>query len=168
MAAHNLPIALPPLLQVLPNGHLLGPGDKLRLIVNDAPEMSMEYSISSGGTLAMLLIGQIRAGGKTPDQLAKVIHAALISRDMFRDPSVAVEVTAYRPIFVLGGFQHPGQFAYQLGMAVLPAGGFIYRAAKTEFSVIRAASAEAAVEACADRNSLPRPGDVLTVFDCRF
>ena len=163
---------LPPLLQVAPEGYLLGPGDKLRVIVSGAAEMSTEYSVSSGGTLAMPLLGQVRAGGKTPDQLAEAIRAALISDGLFRDPSVAVEVAVYRPIFVLGEVQHPGQFAYQPGMTVLSAvavaGGFTYRAVKTEFSVTRAASAEAAVEARAERYSLLRPGDVLTIFERRF
>lgn len=163
---------LQPLPQMAAELYRLGPGDKLRVLVNGAAELSTDYGVSSGGTLAMPLLGQVPANGKTPDQLAAAIRTALISRGLFRDPSVAVEVIAYRPVFVLGEVQHPGQFAYLPGMTVLTAvavaGGFTYRAVKSEFSVTRTTSAKAAVEASAGRNAVLQPGDVLTVFERRF
>ena len=168
---------LPPLSQQPPGQYRLGPGDKVRVLVNGSADLSTEYNVSSDGTLAMPLLGQVPAGGQAPDQLAAAIRRDLISQGLFRDPSVAVEVTAYRPVFVLGEVQHPGQFAYQPGMTVLTAvavaGGFTYRAVKSEFSVIRATPYGAtpdgaAIEARAARSTLLQPGDVLTIFERRF
>lgn len=163
---------LQPLPPTASETYRLGPGDKLRVLVNGAADISTEYSVSSDGSLAIPLLGQVPANGKAPNELAATIRAAFISQGLFRDPSVAVEVTAYRPVFVLGEVQHPGQYAYQPGMTVLSAvavaGGFTYRAIKSEFSVTRTTSVATAMEASAARSSVLQPGDVLTIFERRF
>jgi polysaccharide export outer membrane protein len=68
----------------------------------------------------------------TTAELERTIDAGLVRAQLIRDPSVSVEVLAYRPIFVLGEGNTPGQYAYQPGMtvvtAVAVAGGFTYRA----------------------------------------
>ena len=54
---------------------------------------------------------------------------------------MSVEVTAYRPVFVLGEVSRPGQYPYQPGMtvqtAVAVAGGFTYRAVEDAFAITR-------------------------------
>jgi len=65
-------------------------------------------------------------------------------------------VVAYRPIFVLGEVNRPGQYPYQPGMtavtAVAVGGGFTYRAVQKSFSVVRTTGGRA-VEARADRQT---------------
>ncbi|HEY5300133.1 MAG TPA: SLBB domain-containing protein [Acetobacteraceae bacterium] len=80
-------------------------------------------------------------------------------------------MTAYRPIFVLGEVNKPGQFAYQPGMTVLAAvalaGGFTYRAIDDYAGVVRTYDAGAAEGRAAPQTAL-EPGDVVTVFERRF
>ena len=61
-------------------------------------------------------------------------------RDGFiRDPSVAVEIEAYRPFFILGEVAAPGQYPYVPNMtvesAVAIAGGFSPRARRDRVTV---------------------------------
>jgi len=79
----------------------------------------------------MPLIGPVPARGRTPAGLAAEI-AAKLRRGFIRDPSVAVEIEAYRPFFILGEVAAPGQYPYVPNMtvesAVAIAGGFSPRA----------------------------------------
>ena len=65
---------------------------------------------------------------------------------MLRKPSVSVEVATYRPIYVLGEVNKPGQYPYQPGMTVVSAaavaGGFTYRAVEDYASVVRTVDGE--------------------------
>jgi polysaccharide biosynthesis/export protein len=79
----------------------------------------------------MPLIGSVAARGRTTAGLAAAIAAKL--RDGYiRDPSVAVEIEAYRPFFILGEVAAPGQYPYVPNLtvesAVAIAGGFTPRA----------------------------------------
>src|SRR4029077_18548202 len=79
----------------------------------------------------MPLIGSVPARGRTPASLASEISAKL-RNGYIREPSVAVEVEAYRPFFILGEVAAPGQYPYVPNMnvesAVAIAGGFTPRA----------------------------------------
>ena len=48
----------------------------------------------------------------------EAVAVALKKGNMLRKPSVSVEVTLYRPIYVLGEVNKPGQYPYQPGMTV--------------------------------------------------
>ena len=67
------------------------------------------------------------ARGRTPQGLAADITARL-RNGFIREPSVAVEVESYRPFFILGEVQAPGQYPYVPNMtaesAVAIAGGY--------------------------------------------
>jgi polysaccharide export outer membrane protein len=79
----------------------------------------------------MPLIGSVPARGRTPADLASEITAKL-RNGYIREPSVAVEIEAYRPFFILGEVAAPGQYPYVPNMsvesAVAIAGGFSPRA----------------------------------------
>src|SRR6266581_1146742 len=76
-------------------------------------------------------IGSMPARGRTPAGLAAQI-AAKLRNGYIREPSVAVEIEAYRPFFILGEVAAPGQYPYVPNMsvesAVAIAGGFSPRA----------------------------------------
>ena len=88
-----------------------------------------------------------------------------------RNPSVSIEITEYRPVFVLGEVTHPGQITYQPGMTVLSsiaiAGGYTYRAVEDYASVVRTVDGDS-VEGKASRQAPVQPGDVITVFERKF
>ena len=147
-------------------------GDQLyRVTTFDEEGLTGEFRVSDGGNIAFPLIGNVRAGGRTSDQLATAIGDELKRRRLIRDPSVVVEVMNYRPIFVLGEVAKPGEYAYKPGMtlltAVAVAGGYTYRAVTDYASVVRVAE-NTAVEGRVARQSLLEPGDTVTVFERRF
>ena len=162
---------LPPLPPPEGTDYRLGPGDSVRLIVFGEDELSSEFRVAESGTIALPLAGAIRAAGLTTLELQTSVAAALQKRGVLRDPSVSAEIINYRPIFVLGEVNKPGQYPYQPGMTVVSAaavaGGFTYRAIDEYASVVRTKGGEA-VEAKGQRGSFIQPGDVITIFERRF
>ena len=109
----------------------LDAGDRLRVVVYGQEGLTNTYAIDAAGAITMPLIGSVPARGRTPAGLAAEITARL-RNGFIRDPSVAVEIDAYRPFFILGEVQAPGQYPYVPNMtvesAVAIAGGFSPRA----------------------------------------
>jgi polysaccharide export outer membrane protein len=109
----------------------LDAGDKLRVVVYGQEGLTNTYAIDAGGSITMPLIGAMPARGRTPAGLAAQITAKL-RNGYIREPSVAVEIEAYRPFFILGEVAAPGQYPYVPNMsvesAVAIAGGFSPRA----------------------------------------
>ncbi len=160
--------ALPP----DPGGpYILGPGDQLSIRVYDQPQLSGDYIVDDSGMIDMPLIGLCAVSGKTSDDLTRDIKSALQAQKLILAPSVAVEVTHYRPFYILGEVTTPGQYPYRPGMTVLTAvsiaGGFTYRGVQDYVAVTRNTGG-AAVQYRAPNFALVRPGDVITVFERRF
>ena len=116
----------------------LDAGDKLRVVVYGQEGLTNTYAIDAGGSITMPLIGSVPAHGRTPAGLAAEIGARLRG-GFIRNPSVAVEVEAYRPFFILGEVAAPGQYPYVPNMtvesAVAIAGGFSARALRDRVTV---------------------------------
>ncbi|MBC9206166.1 polysaccharide export protein [Roseomonas aerophila] len=163
---------LPLLPEVTPAAYALGAGDQLRVTVFNDPRLTGEFRITDTGTVALPLLGAIPAAGRTTTQFERSVEQLLRERNLFNEPSVAVEVTQYRPVFVLGMVERGGQTPYQPGMSVLSAvavvGGFNYRAVTDVVSVTRADPGGVPREYLGTRRSLLQPGDVVTVFERRF
>jgi polysaccharide export outer membrane protein len=121
-----------------PASYRLGPGDKLRLNVFGAEDLSGEFAVNDAGVVDMPLIGGVKAAGLSPDQFAKAVETKL--RDGYmRDPKVAVSISTYRPIYIFGEVTKPGEYPYAAGMTLLNAvalgGGYSYRA-QQDFAVV--------------------------------
>jgi polysaccharide export outer membrane protein len=116
----------------------LDAGDRLRVVVYGQEGLTNTYAIDAGGAITMPLIGSLPARGRTPAGLAAEIGAKLRA-GFIRDPSVAVEIEAYRPFFILGEVAAPGQYPYVPNMtvesAVAIAGGFSPRARRDRVTV---------------------------------
>jgi polysaccharide biosynthesis/export protein len=125
-----------------PSYHL-DAGDRLRVVVYGQDGLTNSYAIDAGGSITMPLIGAVHARGKTPAGLAAEISARL-RNGYIREPSVAVEVETYRPFFILGEVQAPGQYPYVPNMsvesAVAIAGGFSPRAKRDAVTLTHNAS----------------------------
>jgi polysaccharide biosynthesis/export protein len=162
---------LPPLPAAASTGYRLGAGDAVRLITFGEDALTGEFHVNDSGAIAMPLIGPVHAAGLTTRELEAAVTAALRHANMLRAPSVAAEITAYRPIFVLGEVNKPGQYPYQPGMTVVTAaavaGGFTYRAVEAYASVVRTQDGQA-TEGKAMRQAFVQPGDVITIFERRF
>ena len=160
-----------PVAALLDDGpYTLDSGDKLRIVVFGQDTLSNNYTVDAQGQVNMPLIGSVPARGTTTSQLSAAI-ARRLKQSFIRDPSVAVDVEAYRPFFVLGEVVFPGQYPYVPSMtvenAVAIAGGFTPRASKDKVTVTRQ------VQGTPARYSLPllmpvRPGDTITVSERWF
>jgi polysaccharide export outer membrane protein len=113
----------------------------------------------------------VHAAGDSPKELGSELAHLLRVKKLLRDPSVAVEVTAYRNIFVLGEVNKPGSYPYQPGMtmltAVAVAGGFTYRAFEAYASDVRS-TGQTAVEGKITPQSFLAPGDVVKIYERHF
>lgn len=118
-------------IQAAPRDYTLGVGDQVRIQVYEWPALTGEFRVGPDGSLFLSVIGQVPAEGLTPVELAGVISGQL--KEMSRvdtAPSTTVEVTEFRPFFILGEVQQPGEYAYRPGLTMLQAigiAGGIYR-----------------------------------------
>jgi polysaccharide biosynthesis/export protein len=110
----------------------------------------------------------VEASGRTPGQLADAIATSLKQRGMIEDPSVAVEVASYRPIFILGEVMKPGQYPYEPDMTVIAAvslaGGYTYRAIQSYEGVVRT-QGDKTTDGLTKPQDRLQPGDAITIFD---
>ncbi len=162
---------LPPLPAAPTGPYLLGPGDALTIRIYDQDQMSGTYHVDDSGYIDMPLLGLMKGGGGSTDGLATRITAALQAKQLILHPSVAVEVSTYRPFYILGEVNSPGQYPYRPGMTVLTAisiaGGFTYRAETAYVGVTRNIGGKSA-QYRAQTSAMAQPGDVITVFERRF
>jgi polysaccharide export outer membrane protein len=151
-AAAGRPAALDethPSALVLGTGHVedyqLGAGDKLRVIVYNEPQLSGEFQVAANGALAVPLIGDVAAAGRTPSSIAAEVQTKL-GDGYLRDPRVSVEVLTYRPYYILGEVKTPGQYPYSSGLTVMnaiaTAEGFTARSGRKTVFIRRAGSTE--------------------------
>ncbi|QVM84569.1 MULTISPECIES: polysaccharide biosynthesis/export family protein [Novosphingobium] len=145
----------------------LGPGDKLRITVFNVEAITGEYTISSGGQVAVPLLGAVRAEGATTQQLADAIRTGL-DGTYVKDPRITVEVLSYRPFYILGEVNQPGEFAYKpnltLEQAVATAGGYTYRAARKKAYLRRAGEDEQVVRFGRESRVIyVHPGDTIRI-----
>jgi polysaccharide export outer membrane protein len=90
----------------------LGPGDRIRIRIADAEELSGEYQVGYDGTFRMPKpLGRILALGKTTEEMEKMMTEALRGGYLI-NPEVRIAVTEYnsRALFVQGSVNRPGVF----------------------------------------------------------
>jgi polysaccharide export outer membrane protein len=150
--------------------YLLDTGDRLRIFVYGQPNLSRLYIVDHEGKIAVPLIGNVLARGKTTNQLQAAIRARL-GTEYVKDAQVTVDIQQNRPFFILGEVKSAGQFPYVSGMtvetAVAIAGGYTERADEGKFRITRRVNGFVEqVEAPADY--VLKPGDTVYVFERFF
>lgn len=90
-----------------------------------------EYLVGSSGTISMPLLGMIPAANLTTSELSTTIAKRLKLRaGLGIDPDVSVEILQYRPIYVVGQVQTPGEYSFRPGLTTTKAlalAGGVYR-----------------------------------------
>jgi polysaccharide biosynthesis/export protein len=151
-------------------GYRLDAGDKLRVVVYGQEGLTNTYAIDAAGSITMPLIGQVPARGRSPAALAAEISAKL-RNGYIREPSVAVEIESYRPFFILGEVQAPGQYPYVPNMtvesAVAIAGGFSPRA-KRDVVTLTHTDASGTARYVVPLGTSLSPGDTIYVGERWF
>jgi polysaccharide export outer membrane protein len=152
------------------NDYRLGTGDKVRVTVYDETDLSGEFEVDSTGYVRLPLIGQVKAGGNTVYQFEGAVEAAL-GDGYLKNPRVSVDVTTYRPFYIIGQVTRPGQYPYTNNMSALDAvgvaGGFTDHAVESKL-YIRHEGETRESEVPADETVKIRPGDVVRVDQTTF
>ena len=111
----------------------LGPGDKLNIITFDEPQLTGPFFVGANGMVSLPWIGEVRAQGRTESELRADIEARL-KDGYILNPQVSLQVMVFRPFYILGEVNKPGEYPYVSGLtvmaAVATAQGFTYRANK--------------------------------------
>ena len=148
----------------------LDAGDRLRIVIYGQEGLTNTYAIDAGGSITMPLIGAVRARGLTPAGLAAEITGKL-RNGYIREPSVAVEIEAYRPFFILGEIAAPGQYPYVPNMsvesAVAIAGGFSPRAKRDRVTLTHT-DGGGSVRAVVPLGTPISPGDTVLIGERWF
>jgi polysaccharide biosynthesis/export protein ExoF len=102
----------------------LGVSDRVRIKIQEWPDLTGEYTVSSDGTISMPLIGEIKAEGLQVRELSDEISDLLQKRtNGGQRPYAVVDISQFRPFFILGNVQKPGDYPYRPGLTVLQAIG---------------------------------------------
>lgn len=148
-----------------PGEYILGVGDRFRMTVYGEDDLSGEYEVGSTGMAALPLIGNVQAAGLTVRNFEEAVRSKL-AEGYLRDPRVSVQVSNYRPFFILGEVSKPGGYPYVNGMTVLNAvalaGGYTYRADKKGITIMHA-NDPSKTEHPVGEEGIVQPGDVIRV-----
>ncbi len=147
--------------------YLLDTADRLRIFVYGQPNLSRQYVVDHEGKIAVPLIGEVSARGKTTTELQGIIRARL-GAQFVKDPQVTVDIQQNRPFFIYGEVKTAGQYPYVSGMtvetAIAIAGGYTERASERKFRITRRVNGFVEqVEAPGDY--VVKPGDTVYVFE---
>jgi protein involved in polysaccharide export with SLBB domain len=149
----------------------LGNGDKVRITVFGQQDLTGEYFVDGTGMLSFPLIGQVRAGGLTANELERAI-ANKLKPNYLKNPDVSATVLTYRPFYIVGEVKTPGSYPYVSGMTVINAialaGGFTYRAKESSFYLTRQEKDGSKKRVDANQETSVQPGDVITVRERYF
>ena len=89
---------------------MIGPQDKLSIIVTDEAELTGKYRVDTDGTISMPYLGRVPVAGLTlADAQDKI--TAMLKAGYIRNPQVRIEVDQFkaRSVFVSGEVRTPGK-----------------------------------------------------------
>ena len=152
------------------NEYRLDSGDKVKVTVFGHEDLSGEFEVDGSGGIALPLIRFVQAKNLTATELEQAISDKL-KPDYLKNPRVSVEVLVHRPFYIIGEVKEPGSYPYASGMSVLTAvavaGGFTYRANKSEMIITRlVGEKKSKIEAGPDEFVIP--GDVIEIKERFF
>lgn len=159
----------------------IGPEDTIRVSVWRNPELNVTAPVRPDGKISVPLIGDVQAGGLTPEQVAEIIKKKLSM--YIRSPRVAVILTAMRShefisrVRVTGAVRTPKSMPYRQGMTVLDvvleAGGLndfasgnrtrLYRKVNGKTVVMKVKLGRILKKGKLETNYDVKPGDIISV-----
>lgn len=150
--------------------YALDSGDQLRIVIFGQEDLSGEYAVDGSGFISIPLMEPVQTRGLSTQQLETEL-VAILAQTLLRNPNVSVEILNYRPFFILGEVNRPGQFPFVSGMtvqtAVAIAGGFTFRANESNALITRKRN-ESIVELRVPANHSVLPGDTILIEERFF
>ena len=152
--------------------YILGPEDVLEIIVWGHEDLKRELPISLEGQITFPLIGEVKAAGRTTQQLEKVITRKLADGYIV-NPQVTISVSEYRSqkFFIMGEVEKPGKYDLAPGTTVLMAisigGGLTEKAAPGRTRIRREENGKKK-EFKVTMDNLVQPGDTIIIPESFF
>jgi protein involved in polysaccharide export with SLBB domain len=120
------------------------PGDRLRITVEEQPDLNRVYAVAGDGTIDVGLLGRTRIADMTAAGAADYIEGRL-EEGFFRQATVQVEVAEFVEgnIMITGAIAEPGTISFSgdqimtVSEAIISRGGLSRNAAGTEVKIIR-------------------------------
>jgi len=125
--------------------YVIGPSDVLSVVTRERPDLSGAFIVGPEGTIALPLLGEVKAARLTPSQLSKELSRKLL---VFRVSEAVVTVLQYnsRKIFVVGEVAKPGKYTFSVIPSIWDvlseAGGPTASALLSAVQIIRAGTGE--------------------------
>ena len=152
------------------DNYKLGPGDKLRVTTYGEPDLTGEFFVGDAGDVSLPLVGVVHAGGKSIGALTAEFTKKL-ANGYLKDPRVSIEVLTYRPYYILGEVNKPGEFPYSSGLTIMnaaaTAGGFTYRANQGRV-MIKHVGEDSEHSVQLRSGTMIQPGDTIRVLERFF
>lgn len=146
-------------------GYRVGAGDKLTVRVMGEADLTGDYAVDGSGNISMPYVQSVTVAGMTAAQIEKLV-ARRLRQGFMRDPQVSVQVTEFRPFYIMGEVESSGSFAYRPGMtvqnAVAIAGGFAGGANRNLVQITRK-NAKGTATYDVPLTTQIYPGDIVTV-----
>lgn len=143
----------------------LGSGDQLKITVYGEERLSGTYPVNGEGNISFPLVEEIAAVGLSISEFEARLTQTL-ANGFLNSPNVVVEVTNYRPYYILGEVGKPGEYTYVDGLtifsAVARAGGFSYRASQKKVFIRHKADKDEKLYRV-DGGTPVQPGDTIRI-----
>lgn len=171
--------------QALETGYLIGPDDRVNIIVWRNPELSMAVPVRPDGTITTPLVEDLPASGRTGTQLAREIEKALAK--FIQSPVVTVIIQNFvgpysQQVRVIGEAAKPQALQYRENMTLLDVmiivGGITDFAAGNRASILRSTGGKTQQMGVRlvdlvrrgdlSANVAMRPGDILIIPQSLF
>ncbi len=124
-----------------PETYVLGAGDQVEISIFGEPDLSRTAIIKPDGTIALALVNEVKAAGKTTAQLE--IELTKMYSKYLKAPSISVVVRELRVdrIYLLGQVNKPGDYPLRQNVGIFEllasAGGLTNRADLAKAVIIR-------------------------------
>ncbi|MGY0557184.1 MULTISPECIES: XrtA/PEP-CTERM system exopolysaccharide export protein [unclassified Lysobacter] len=158
--------------QAAVDDYLIGVDDIVQVTVWRNPELGITAPVRPDGKISVPLVGDVRAGGRTPSDVAADIEEKLAA--YVRTPQVAVILTDLRSheylsrVRVTGAVRQPVSIPYRQGMtvldAVLAAGGTTEFAASDRAELYRRNSDDTSIAYDVNLDRILNRGDLTTNY----
>ncbi len=156
--------------------YTLDSGDVLKIVVYGEDELSGKYSVDGEGQINFPLVGFLNVKDKhVKDVEANIVKA--LRNGYLKHPRVSLDISDYRPFYIVGEIREPGSYSYVSGMTVFNAvalgGGFSYRADRDSIIIKRRVTDVEGVDPeiinyAAELDSFVLPGDIIEIEERLF
>jgi polysaccharide export outer membrane protein len=170
------PVAQNAAVRTAPDSYVIGASDVVLVSVLKEPTLSSSLLVRPDGMISIPLLGDVKASGKTPLQLADEVTAGL--KKYIQDPNVTVVLSQMnsKKVYMIGEVSKPGPVDMTPGMTLLQvvatAGGLTQFANSKKMYILRSENGKQqkisvhykqALKGDGALNLILNPGDTIVV-----